>query len=107
MFFNIWPFLIVERKSYLVPNSIVKKNAQLRRFVFVYKFKLLPSVYNNSRAPIHSTSEIFFKVLFHIALMQTTQLGKKTNNSLFGYKRHNTVLLTILVGDVICNVFNS
>jgi len=54
MFFNFWPFLIVERKCCLALNPIMTKNEQLRRFVFACKFKLLP---------IHSTSDIFFKVL--------------------------------------------
>ena len=94
MFFNFWPFLIVERKSCLVLNPVMKENAQLQGFVFACKFKLLPI-------------QIFLKVLFQIAFIQTIRLGKKNNNSLFGYKQHNTVLLTILVGEVICNVFNS
>lgn len=54
----------------ILPSSTLhseKKNAQLQRFVFVYKFKLLRNVYNNGRLPIHSTSEIFLEVLFHIA----------------------------------------
>lgn len=57
----------------ILPCSKLHDEQKKDLFLYINSNFSVPSVYNTGRPPIYPVSEIFLKVLFHIAFIQSTQ----------------------------------